>query len=356
MGNDKGLRPKIISLGYAVPEQAVTQEEVFATLKYPNPFWRLYRASGIEKRHFWVPLSRIRQLSFQEQQEEYKKGATELSKRAAINCLDKRNTKDTGCLTYCSCTGFSPGPTIGHFLAKEFNLPGDTYHCNIGSQGCESGFPGLVRAMDRTIVTGKPSLVISCELASCSYFPEPDGKPDPENHYELLRSNAIFADAASAGLVGYDDDPRHPSIIDSETYTNTDYLYALGYVWRDGRLRVLLSRDIPRLAAEVTGMAVNQLLERRGLKVGDIQYWVIHAAGNSVLDEIRDSLGLDEEQVALSRETLRLYGNTSSTSVGITGKRLMLAEKEPKGYCLMVSVGPGMTGGATLLRFGEQEE
>ena len=62
------MLPKLISLGYAVPEQVVTQREVFDTLKYPDPFWKLYRDSGIEKRHFWVPLSRIRQLSFQEQQ------------------------------------------------------------------------------------------------------------------------------------------------------------------------------------------------------------------------------------------------------------------------------------------------
>jgi len=344
--------PKLISIGYAVPEQAVTQREVFDTLKYPNPFWKLYRDSGIEKRHFWVPLSRIRQLSFQEQQEEYKRGAVELSKRAALGCLDSRHPEAIKCLVFASCTGFAPGPTIGHFLAKELSLFSDTYITNIASQGCEAGFPGIKRAFDFTSTSGKASLVVTCELASCSYFPEPDGKPDPENHYELLRSNAIFADAATAGLVGYDDDPRHPFIIDMETYTNTDYLYALGYVWRGGRLRVLLSRGIPELAAEVTGVAVSRLLERNKLKIKDIENWVIHGAGGSVLDRIRDSLGLNESQVALSRETLRLFGNTSSTSVGITGKRLMLKEEEPKGYCLMVSVGPGMTGGATLLHFG----
>ncbi len=347
------MRPKLISLGYAVPEQAVTQREVFDTLKYPKPFWKLYRDSGIEKRHFWVPLSRIRQLSFQEQQEEYMRGAVELSKKAALRCLDGRHPEAIKCLVFASCTGFAPGPTIGHFLAKELSLPRDTYHTNIASQGCEAGFPGIKRAFDFTSTTKEASLVVTCELASCSYFPELDGKPDPENHYELLRSNALFADAATAGLVGYDDDPRHPYIIDSETYTNTDYLYALGYVWRDGRLRVLLSRGIPELAAEVTCVAVSRLLERNKLKIKDIENWVIHGAGGSVLDRIRDSLGLDESQVTLSRETLRLFGNTSSTSVGITGKRLMLKEKELKGYCLMVSVGPGMTGGATLLRFGE---
>ena len=94
--------PKLISIGYAVPEQVVTQREVFDTLKYPNPFWKLYRDSGIEKRHFWVPLSRIRQLSFQEQQEEYKRGAVELSKRAVLGCLDGRHPEAIKCLVFAS--------------------------------------------------------------------------------------------------------------------------------------------------------------------------------------------------------------------------------------------------------------
>jgi len=79
---------------------------------------------------------------------------------------------------------------------------------------------------------------------------------------------------------------------------------------------------------------------------------VIHAAGSTVLDNIRDALALPEEKVALSRETLRMVGNTSSTSVGITGKRLMTENILPSYYVAVLSVGPGMTGGMTLLRFG----
>lgn len=346
------MQPKIISIGYAVPEHSYSQEEVFEKLGYPKAFKRVFTRSDIDKRHFWVPLERIRELSFQQQQEEYIKGAIELSKEAVINCLDNRDPSQIGCVVFSSCTGFAPGPVIPHYLAKELRFASGTYYTNIGSMGCESGFPGLKRAFDFTIATGKPSLVIACELSSCSYFPEPDGKPDPENHWELLRSNAIFADASTTALVGFDDDPRHPFIIDTETYTDTNYLNALGYVWRDGRLRVLLSRRVPEIAAKLVAVVVPKLLERHNLKPADIQYYVIHAAGNSVLDNMRDALNLPEESMTLSRETLRLFGNTSATSVGITGKRLM-AEREPKSgdYGLVISLGPGMTAGVTLLQF-----
>ncbi len=343
---------KIISMGYAVPEHSYTQEEVFQELGYPRAFRRLFSDSAIAKRHFWVPLSRIRKLSWQEQQEEYTRGAVDLSKQAVLNCLDGRSPEDIACVVFCSCTGFCPGPTIGHILSKELGFSPRTYHTNIGSMGCEGGFPGLKRAFDFTTITGKSSLVIACELSSCSSFPEPEGKPDPRNHFELARSSAIFADAASCALVGFDDDPRHPFIIDTETYTNTDYIDDLGFVWREGRLRVMLSRRVPELAPLVVKPAVNAVLQRQGLSIADIRWWVIHAAGSSVLDNIKDALGIAEEKLTLSRETLRNFGNTSSTSVGITGKMLMAGDIHQGDYAAVLSLGPGMTGGATLLRFG----
>lgn len=346
------MRAKVISIGYSVPQHAYSQQEIFDELRYPKLFRRLFTESAIKKRHFWVPPERVTKLSWQEQQEEYIKGAIVLSKEAVYNCLDGRGPEEIGCVVFCSCTGFCPGPTISHFLSKELSFPPGTYHTNIGSMGCEGGFPGLKRASDFTMVTGKPSLVIACELSSCSYFPEAEGKPDPENHFELARSNAIFADACVAALVGFDDDPRHPFIIDTETYTNTDYINDLGFVWREGRLRVLLTRRVPELAALVVKPAVDAILERNGLGVEDIAWFVIHAAGRTVLDNIRDALGIAEEKMALSRKTLSLFGNTSSTSVGITGKMLMEENIKPGDYAAVLSVGPGMTGGATLLRFG----
>lgn len=346
------MNTKIISMGYAVPEHSYTQAEVFQELGYPMAFRRLFSESGIEKRHLWIPLNQTKKLNWQEQQEEYIKGAAALSKQAVLNCLDGRSPGDIACVVFCSCTGFCPGPTVGHILSKELGFSPRTYHTNIGSMGCEGGFPGLKRAFDFSTITSKPSLVIACELCSCTYFPEPEGKPDPSNHFELARSNVIFADATSCALVGFDDDPRHPFIVDMETYTNTDYINDLGFVWREGRLRVLLSRRVPELAPLVVKPAVDAVLERNNLTVNNIARWVIHAAGSTVLDNIRDALGIAEEKVQLSRNTLRLFGNTSSTSVGITGKMLMAENIKPGDHALVLSVGPGMSGGATLLRFG----
>ncbi len=343
--------PKIISIGFAVPEISYTQEEVFRALGYPKRFWRVFKESGIEKRHLWIPPNEAKETRWQRQQEIYRVGAVKLSLQAINECLDGRSAGDIACVIYGSCTGFAPGPTVAHYLAQELGLQPSTYYTNIIGQGCESGFPGLRRAYDFAVATGKKALVVNCELSTCTYYPESADRPDPWNHYELLRSNALFADAASCALVGLDKNPRHPFIIDMETHTNTDFINDLGYTWRDGRLRVMLSRRVPELAPQVVKPAVDAVLQRQGLSVADINWWVIHAAGNTVLDNIRDALGIAEEKVTLSRGTLREFGNTSSTSVGITGKRLMGENIQPGDYAAVLSVGPGMTGGISLLRW-----
>ena len=343
--------PKVISIGFAVPEISYTQEEVFQALGYPKRFWRVFKESGIEKRHLWIPPDEAKRFSWQLQQEAYRDWAVKLSLQAINECLDGRSAGDIACVVYGSCTGFAPGPTVAHYLAKELGLKPSTYYTNIIGHGCESGFPGLRRAYDFTLATGKQALVVNCELCSCTYFPEPGDRPDPWNHYELLRSNALFADAASCALVGFDDDRRHPFIVDMETHTNTKFINDLGYTWRDGRLRVMLSRRVPELAPLVVKPAVDAVLQRQGLRVDDIRWWVIHAAGNTVLDNIRDALGIAEEKVTLSRRTLREFGNTSSTSVGITGKRLMGEDIHPGDYAAVLSVGPGISGGISLLRW-----
>lgn len=350
------MKPKIISLGYAVPEYSYNQEQVFNALAYPRHFWRIYRDSGIQKRHFSVPLERIRHLSFQEQQQEYRKAAVELSKQAILNCLDNRDPKEIGLIAYATCTGFPPGPTIGHYLLKDMGFSDDTYVTNISSQGCEAAFPSLRRAHDFTVATGKPSLAICCELCSLTYFPEPDGKPDPENDLELLRGNAIFADGCSCALIGNDNDCRHPFILDFEVYTDPRYIDELGYVWRDGRLRLKLSKRVPDIAPELVRKAVSRLLSRNQFAIGDIKHWIIHAAGMKVLDNIRNTLGLKEEDLYLSKKVLSLYGNLSSATVGTVGKYLMIeGNPTPGDYAVMATIGPGMSSGVSLLRFGEQE-
>lgn len=341
------MNPKIISIGFAVPPNSSTQGQVFEALGYPRQFRSIFMNAGISKRHFWIPLES--KLTWQEACEEYKKGATWLSREVVKACLDSRSVGEIGSISFASCTGYQC-PGIMHRLHADFGFNPNVLYTNILGMGCEGGAPALWRAYHHTLATGQQSIAISAEVCCVCRFPEPE--PDPSGEWELLRANAIFGDGASAVLIGFDDDPRHPYIMDFETYFNPENMRHLGFVWQDGRLRVLLSRQVPRIVPTVVRPALEKVLSRNNLAPEDIRWWVVHPGGKAVLDNMRTKLGIPEEKLSLSREALRLYGNVSSASIGIVGKILVEDEKPQSGYCLVVSLGAGLSAGITLLKWG----
>ncbi len=346
-------KPKLISIGFQPAPYEYTQEEIFKVMGYPRPWFRIFREAQIDRRYFSIPLEKVKALSFQEQQEQYLKSAVEISKRAALNCLDGRDPHEIGCLVYASCTGIAPGPTVGHYLMSELGLKDDVFITNIGGMGCEGGgTPGLKRAVDFTMANHKQSLVIATELSSLSYFPEIGGL-DSSGDFELLRGASIFADMSSASLIGEDDGrPDHPFIVDHVVYTKTEYRDKLGYVWQDGRLRLRLDRNVPYYASELAEVAATRLLKRNNLNVDNIIYWVIHAAGAAVLDMIRDNMKIPEYKLRFSRMALSNYGNCSSATPGVIAK-LTADNISPNSgeYLVAVTLGPGMTSGASLFYY-----
>lgn len=343
------LNPKIVSLGYAVPPKSYTQREVFDSLNYPHHFWRIFSDAGIDKRHLWVPMGTIK--PWQDMCEEYKTAALTLSLQAIKSCLDGRDINILGCLAFVSCTGYQC-PSMNYLIAKELDLPRNVEHIPIiGDGGCAGAAPAIRQAVNYTKLYGRPALAVSCEICSTCYYPEGQ-EPDPRGRYQLLRANAIFGDGASAVLIGYDDNPEHPYVLDSETYTDYEHQDALGFEWRQGRLSCVLSDKVPDLAPPVIRKCVDPLLARNRLSLGDIQWIICHPGGKKILDNIRNELKLPEAKMALSREGLKTFGNCSSASVGMLSKLFIGSSGSSirngdKG--LILTVGSGMNANAILL-------
>jgi predicted naringenin-chalcone synthase len=334
------MRPKTISLGYALPENSYSQNELFDMLGYHSPrIRRIFENSGIDRRYLWtIPFGR----SWQELAEEYQRAAVELSKRAILDCLDGRPLDSFGSLTYFSCTGYTC-PGISHHLARELNMPDNLIHANLLGMGCEASAPSLARAVDYVLANGKPALIVSCEPCSCAFF------PSSESDLENVVVNCLFGDAAAALLVGYDDVAYHPEIVDVQSYFNKDYMEYLGFRWVDGRLKCVLAKDVPRVSGMLVKEAVDRILTKHHLKIKDINHWAIHPGGIRVLEEIGKSLSVDRERLGLSYETLREVGNVSSATVLILGKRLNRVQ--PPAWGLGVTLGAGFEVGTCLLRW-----
>jgi predicted naringenin-chalcone synthase len=334
------LRPKIISLGFALPPRGYTQEAIRWLLGYNSrKSQRIFANTGIEKRYLWVEPTKK---TWQELCEEYERGATELSKRAILSCLDNRPLDSFGCLIFASCTGYSC-PGIAHRVASTLGLPDDLYLVNVVGQGCEAAGPALARACDYVRAHHRPAMVVCTEVCSCAYFPS--GEDDLEN----VVVNSLFGDASGAMLVGYDDDPHHPEVLEVLSYFNREYMDYLGFRWVNGRLKCVLDRDVPRASGILVKEAVLRILKKRSLGVADITHWAIHPGGPAVIKAIQKELGLSDAQVESSWNALREVGNTSSATVIIVGKQL--SKIEPPAFGIAISMGAGFEVSCALLKW-----
>ena len=71
-----------------------------------------------------------------------------------------------------------------------------------------------------------------------------------------------------------------------------------------------------------------------------------------MIDRVQESLGLTDDEVALSRRVLRNYGNMSSPTVLFVLHELMQANAaRPGDRGVLLALGPGLAAEAALLRW-----
>ena len=115
-----------------------------------------------------------------------------------------------------------------------------------------------------------------------------------------------------------------------------------------GMLRNVLTRAVPRLAAEHAHEVLDTALGRAGLKRHQVSTWIMHAGGRDVLLALQDRLGLTAPALAYSRDALRQFGNLSSAFVYFVLDAAM-ADGAPGGWWWMSSFGAGFTCHGALL-------
>ncbi|MET9734940.1 ketoacyl-ACP synthase III [Streptomyces sp. NPDC006458] len=114
------------------------------------------------------------------------------------------------------------------------------------------------------------------------------------------------------------------------------------YFRMDGRgVRSFVQENLPK--------ALDELLQRAGVRHEDVKHFVPHQANGVMLGEVWPDLGLPEAKMHL---TLSSYGNTGSASVPVT---LDIAHRRGEfadgDTVLMAGFGGGMTVGAVLARW-----
>jgi predicted naringenin-chalcone synthase len=331
------MRAKIIALGTALPGNWVTQKEAYGALGYQNPrTWRIFENAGIDRRPLWITPERMRHLTPDELFREYLEGALTLGLKAAEDCLRDVDRSHVGSITFATTT--QPHllcPSLSYRLSALLRLPSDIEHTDMVGGGCQGGLPAICRAADNFLRTGRPGLVISTEICTATYFPA------PEHDLENVVANAIFSDGAAACLVGSDNNPRHPRIMNFASEFDPQYIGYLGYRWQDGRLKAILHKDVPKVAPILAERVLKRLFDEDGRPpLKEIDHFIIHPGGVRVLDNVRDCLGIPEEKLALSRQILREQGNQSSATIGFIAE-IVRERAKPGDRGLVLSFGAG---------------
>jgi alkylresorcinol/alkylpyrone synthase len=117
---------------------------------------------------------------------------------------------------------------------------------------------------------------------------------------------------------------------------------------RDGMLRNILTRAVPKLAAKYAYDVLDKVLGRTGLKMAEISTWIMHAGGRDVLLELENSFKLKSHELRYSAAMLREYGNLSSAFVYFV-LDAALTDEAPDGWWWLSSFGAGFSCHGALL-------
>jgi alkylresorcinol/alkylpyrone synthase len=216
--------------------------------------------------------------------------------------------------------------------------------------GCMGGAAGIARTADYLL--GHPTdavILFAVELCSLTL------QRDDVSMANLIASG-LFGDGTAAVLMVGDEHPRAqsgmPRVIDSQSRFFPETEHIMGWDVTNSGFKVLLSADIAALAQSEVRPAMEAFLGRHGLTIADIDHWLVHPGGPRVIQALADGLGLADEALALSWETLAEAGNISSASVLLILDKFMKRwQPKPGEYGVLMAMGPAFSAELVLLQW-----
>ncbi len=262
----------------------------------------LRRDHGIAKRHLAVPkLEGVYDLSADELNATFRREAPLLASRALTQALEQAGLRpgDLDALLVCTCTGYlCPGVTS--YVAEQLGLRANVFLQDLVGLGCGAAIP-MLRAASH-VLAAQPEAKVACiavEICSAAFYVDDDPG--------VLVSACLFGDGAAATIWR-----ATPGAVPLRAFGfDTVHVPAdrdkLRFEQRGGKLRNLLDRSVPELAAA----AVGRLWADRGPR--PVARVVTHAGGRDVLEALEPVLA--PHPLDAAAHVLRDCGNLSSPAV-----------------------------------------
>ncbi len=345
--------PRIVALGTATPPNRYSQREIYdiSTRFYPKYSNRrieqIFMSSDIEYRHLaldketFVPFETADELHAR-----FAANAVPVAAEAIRSCLGNGGVPidEIDYVVAVTCTGYLC-PGLSALLIKELAMRTDLQRADLVGMGCAGAMPGLQRGYDYVMAyPDRKALVVTVEICSACYY--------IDDSLETVVGNAICADGAAAVVVANQETESGPAIVRFETLLEPSYIDTVGFQFRSGMLRIVLSKDLRDSAGGLAESLINTMLGKEGITRGDVRHWIIHSGGRKVIDSIKKEAGLSEEQLKHSRCVLRNFGNMSSPTVLFVLKEVETSDPPQKGDIgVMLAMGPGLAIEGAILRW-----
>lgn len=356
---------RILSVRGVLPPHPHPQSEITdafaAAIARPGLDERVLRTlhgnCGVDQRHLVMPIGDYGRLeTFDQANDLYLEHAVALGARAvedALKAADLTPT-DVDLVISTTVTGLAV-PSLDARIAAVVGFRPDVRRVPLFGLGCVAGAAGVARLHD--YLAGHPehvAVLVAVEL--CSLTVQRDDVSLPN-----LVASGLFGDGAAA-VVGVGDGSsatnaqRAVEVLDSRSRLYPDSERTMGFDIGSTGLRIVLDAHVPAIVSHYIGDDVDEFLADHALTRKDIGFWVCHPGGPKVIDAVRDTLGISDHEVALTRASLARIGNLSSASVLHVLADTLRQRPPPAGaHGLLMAMGPGFCSELVLLRAPTEE-
>ena len=345
------------AIGTALPEKRYTKRECWDAFTASDWFERLdprsraitklvlSRDNGIEERWLSVEsLEEVFAIDPDTLHRRFARHAPRLAAAAGRAALQRAalEPRAIDAVIVTTCTGYLC-PGLSGYAVEHLGLRHDVLGFDLVGQGCAGALPNWQLA-NALLQAGQCDQVLSICVEVCSAALYLDDDPG------VLISACLFGDGAGAAVLSRNRPPARRRIEwrESASLIDPDDREALRFEHREGMLRNILTRTVPRIAAQHAQEILIKTLARAGVAREQINGWIMHAGGRDVLIALEESLCLPSQALHHSRDALRRYGNLSSAFVYFV-LDAALADGMPGGWWWMSSFGAGFTCHGALL-------
>lgn len=178
-------------------------------------------------------------------------------------------------------------------------------------------------------------LIVACEFCSLCYQPTDLGVGS-------LLSNGLFGDAVASAVV------RGSGGTGVQLERNSSYLIPntedwISYAIRSTGFHFQLDKRVPG-TMEPLAPALRAVAEQHQWDAGQLDFYIVHAGGPRILDDLCRFLDVPPEAFRFSRATLTEYGNIASAVVLDALARMFDEASALDGQRgLLAGFGPGIT-------------